>query len=174
MVGPWWWSNGQHPCLLLRLSEFESCWLLNNFLFKKTKINEKRKDWPTLKNFSMVVAAWRAKPTVSIFYLFRVNLLLRFSVSVLMKVWDGRKKRTLASLSWINTAWIKKYFRTADAKVTWRLFFSQNKDEYLFLSSRDPSREDSNSERWTKLTRLALLNVAVNVFITYIKNQNAS
>ena len=36
---PWWWSSGQRPRLILRRSEFESCWLLN--LYKETKINEK-------------------------------------------------------------------------------------------------------------------------------------
>ena len=30
--GPWWWSSGQHTCLLLRRSKFESCWLLQFFL----------------------------------------------------------------------------------------------------------------------------------------------
>ena len=29
--GPWWWSGGQHPCLLLRWSDFESSWLLKLF-----------------------------------------------------------------------------------------------------------------------------------------------
>ena len=36
---PWRWSSGQGPRLLLRWSEFESCWLLN--LYEKTKRKEK-------------------------------------------------------------------------------------------------------------------------------------
>ena len=36
----WWWSSGQSPHLLLRWSEFESCWLLR-ILNEKTKIKHK-------------------------------------------------------------------------------------------------------------------------------------
>ena len=37
---PWWWSSGQRSCLLLRRSEFESCWLLR---FSVRKDENKRK-----------------------------------------------------------------------------------------------------------------------------------
>ena len=33
---PWWWSSGQRSHLLLRSSEYESCWLLN-ICFTKTR-----------------------------------------------------------------------------------------------------------------------------------------
>ena len=43
--GPWWWSSGQRARLLLRRSEFESRWDLQNFsvkfLLKRTKIKQK-------------------------------------------------------------------------------------------------------------------------------------
>ena len=31
VYGPWWWSSGRRACLLLRQSEFESCWSLQFF-----------------------------------------------------------------------------------------------------------------------------------------------
>ena len=40
VAGPWWWPSGQRSCLLLRRSEFESCWLLKLPLAKDKK-NEK-------------------------------------------------------------------------------------------------------------------------------------
>ena len=36
----WWWPSGQRSFILLQRSEFESPWLLN-FLYERTKINEK-------------------------------------------------------------------------------------------------------------------------------------
>ena len=30
-IGPWWWSSGQHACLLLRRFEFESKWSIKFF-----------------------------------------------------------------------------------------------------------------------------------------------
>ena len=38
--GLWWWSNGQHPRLLLWQSEFESSWL-QKFSVEKMQISEK-------------------------------------------------------------------------------------------------------------------------------------
>ena len=53
-VGPWWWSSGQRPCLLLRRSKFESCKLLN--LYKKAKINDKEAGVsPPLKKYHRVI-----------------------------------------------------------------------------------------------------------------------
>ena len=37
---PWWWSSGQHPCLFLWRSQFNSCKLLK-ISARKDKINEK-------------------------------------------------------------------------------------------------------------------------------------
>ena len=46
LLGPWWWSRGQRPCLLLRQSEFESCWLLK-FSVQNDKNKWKRgRGWP--------------------------------------------------------------------------------------------------------------------------------
>ena len=36
-IGPWWWSSGQHFCLLLQWSKLESCWLLKFSLQKDKK-----------------------------------------------------------------------------------------------------------------------------------------
>ena len=50
VVGPWWWSSGQRSCLLLRRSEFESCWLLNKFSVRKDENKRKRgRGWPIFK-----------------------------------------------------------------------------------------------------------------------------
>ena len=44
--GPWWWSSGQCPRLLLGQSEFESCWLLK--IYARKDENEP-KMWPGWK-----------------------------------------------------------------------------------------------------------------------------
>ena len=41
LEGPWWWSSGQHARLLLRRTEFESCWGLL-FLLLSTEKNENK------------------------------------------------------------------------------------------------------------------------------------
>ena len=47
LQGPWWWSSGQRSCLLLRRSEFDSCWLLNKFSVQKDENKRKRgRGWP--------------------------------------------------------------------------------------------------------------------------------
>ena len=38
--GPLWFSSGHHPCPLLQLSDFESCWILK-FSVQKENINFK-------------------------------------------------------------------------------------------------------------------------------------
>ena len=49
--GPWWWSSGQHSCLLLQRSELESC-LLIKFYVRKVKNKWKRgRGWPNLKKW---------------------------------------------------------------------------------------------------------------------------
>ena len=53
---PLWWSSGQRARLLLRRSEFESCYdlqfFLENLCLKRTKINKKR---PGLAHFINII-----------------------------------------------------------------------------------------------------------------------
>ena len=42
LSGPWWWSNGQRSCLLLRRSEFQSRWLLHKFSVRKDENKQKK------------------------------------------------------------------------------------------------------------------------------------
>ena len=53
-LGPWWWSNGQRACLLLRRAEVESrcnlCSFSAKWRLKRTRINKKRPGLAQLKN----------------------------------------------------------------------------------------------------------------------------
>ena len=40
---PRWWSSGQHSCLQLRRSKFDSCWLLNKFSVRKRRKQTKKR-----------------------------------------------------------------------------------------------------------------------------------
>ena len=55
VFGPWWWSSGQHACLLLRRSKFESRWCSQffpvKFLLQKTKNKQKEAGVGPLKAY---------------------------------------------------------------------------------------------------------------------------
>ena len=49
----WWWSSGKRPCLILRRSVFDSCWLLK---FARNDENEWKRDqgWPIFKKVGFI------------------------------------------------------------------------------------------------------------------------
>ena len=93
--GPWWWSSGQRPRLLLQRSEFESCWLLN--LYEKTKmIGKEAGVGPSFKKQSHILK----QPTLMFGFQRSVNLRKK------LLYWFRTRTRSYKKHSSANLLWI--------------------------------------------------------------------